>query len=88
MSIGHEAFATKLFQTKICNFSHPISDLTENLIPYLSCYLVGLMILEALLLMVLPPNDKEEASAKNISNSRLESDQNGQNRYPISDQND
>ena len=73
-----------LFQTKICDFRYPISDLIKNLIPYFrpkaleprarpervtSTYTVGVNIERE---MVLSPNDEEEASSKNIPNSRLE----------------
>ena len=73
-----------LFQTKICDFPCPISDLIKNLIPYFrpkaleprarpervtSTYTVGVNIERE---MVLSPNDEEEASSKNIPNSRLE----------------
>ena len=37
-----------IFQTKICDFPNPISDLTKSLIPYSSCYTVGVIIWEGL----------------------------------------
>ena len=59
-----------LFQTKICDFPYPISDLTKNLIP---CFrpisdefqlLHGwLNNLRRALLTVVLPNDEEEASS-------------------------
>ena len=74
-----------LFQTKICDFPYPISDLIKNLIPEAlepgtwlecvrSCYgtytVVGVNIKRE---MVLLPNDDEVAnSSKNIPNSRRE----------------
>ena len=61
-----------LFQTKICDFPNPISDLIKNLIPFFS---PGARRVTPLLLhvhgwrkhkreMVLSPNDEEEASSK------------------------
>ena len=100
-----------LFQTKICDFPYPISDLIKNLIPYFrpealepgawpervtSCYgtytVVGVNIKRE---MVLSPNDEEVAnSSKKHTQFKTRvhkpypiSDQNGQNWYPISDQN-
>ena len=52
-----------LFQTKICDFSHPISDLTGT-------YTIGVNIKREIVLLL---NDEEVASSKkNIPNSRLE----------------
>ena len=75
-----------LFQTKICDFPYPISDLIKNLIPYFrpealepcawpervtSCYGTCTVDVNIKREMVLSPND-EVASSKNIPNSRLE----------------
>ena len=76
-----------LFQTKICDFPYPISDLIKNLIPYFrpealepgawpervtSCYGTYTVGVNIKREMVLSPNDEEIASSKNIPNSRLE----------------
>ena len=76
-----------LFQTKICDFRFPISDLTKNLIPYFrpedlepvawperetSCYGTYTVGVNIKREMVLSPNDEKIASSKNIPNSRLE----------------
>ena len=77
-----------LFQTKICDFSYPISDLIKNLIPYfipedlepvawpervISCYDTYTVGVNIKREMVISPNDEEVASSKkNIPNSRVE----------------
>ena len=76
-----------LFQTKICDFPYPISDLIKNLIPYLrpetlepgpwpervaSCYGTYTVGVNIKREIVLSPNDKVVSSKKNIPNSRLE----------------
>ena len=60
-----------LFMTKICDFRNPIYDLTENLIPYGGGHV------------------KEAASSKfkYTKIDTLFNDENGQNRYPVYDQN-
>ena len=76
-----------LFQTKICDFCYPISDLIKNLVHYFrtedlepvawperetSCYGTYTVGVNIKREMVLSPNDEEIASSKNIPNSRLE----------------
>ena len=65
-----------LFQIKICDFPHPISDLTGT-------YTIGVNILREI---VLSPNDEEVASSKKHPQFKIRvhkqdpiSDQNGQN---------
>ena len=85
-----------LFQTKICDFPYPISDLMKNLIPYFrpeigwpehvtSCYgtymVVGVNIKRE---MVLSPNDEEVA---NSSQKHTQFKTGVHRPYPISDQN-
>ena len=81
-----------LFQTKICDFPYPISDLIKNLIPYFrpevpervtSCYgtyTVGVNIKRE---MVLSPNNEEVASSKKHTQFKTRVHK----PYPISDQN-
>ena len=87
-----------LFQTKICDFSYPISDLIKNLIPRpealepgawpepaKSCY--GTYTVVAVNIkreMVLSPNDEEVA---NSSEKRTQFKTRVHKPYPISDQN-
>ena len=87
-----------LFQTKICDFLYPISDLIINLIPYFrpealesgagpervtNCYSTYTVGVNIKREMVLSPNDEEVASSKKHTQLK--------NRvhkpYPISDQN-
>ena len=85
-----------LFQTKICDFPYPISDLIKNLIPegrepfawperVTSCYgtytVVGVNIKRE---MVLSPNDEEVA---NSSKKHTQFKTRVHKPYPISDQN-
>ena len=80
-----------LFQTKICDFPNPISDLIKNLIPYFShgarrvtsCYgtdMVGVNIKRE---MVLSPNEEEVASSK----KHTQFETRVHKPHPISDQN-
>ena len=77
-----------LFQTKICDFSYPISVLIKNLILYFrpealeprawpervtSCYGTYTAGVNIKWEMVLSPNDEEVASSKKKTNSRLDS---------------
>ena len=71
-----------LFQTKICDFGYPISDLIKNLIPYFrpkpmepcarperatSCYGTNTVVgVNIKREMVLSPNDEEVANSSNI----------------------
>ena len=89
-----------LFQTKICNFRYPISDLIKNLIPYFrpealkpsawpervtSCYGTYTVVgLNSKREMVFSPNDEEVA---NSSKKHTQFKTRGHKPYPISDQN-
>ena len=89
-----------LFQTKICDFPYPISDLIKNLIPYFrpealepgawlkrvtSCYGTYTVVgVNIKREMVLSPNDEEVA---NSSKKHTQFKTRVHKRYPISDQN-
>ena len=89
-----------LFQTKICDFPFPISDLIKNLIPYFipealepgawpermtSCYGTYTVVgVNIKREMVLSPNDEEVA---NSSKKRAQFKTRGHKPYPVSDQN-
>ena len=89
-----------LFQTKICDFPYPISDLIKNLIPYFrpealepgawpepvtSCYGTYTVVgVNIKKEMVLLPNDEEVA---NSSKKHTQFKKRVHKRYPISDQN-
>ena len=87
-----------LFQTKICNFRYPISDLIKNLIPYFrpealepgawpervtSCYGTYNVGFNIKREMALSPNDEEVASSKKHTQFKTRVHK----PYPISDQN-
>ena len=87
-----------LFQTKICDFPYPISDLIKNLIPYFrpealepgawpervtSCYGTYTVGVNIKREMVLSPNDAEVASSKKHTQFKTRVNK----PYPISDQN-
>ena len=88
-----------LFQTKICDFPYPISDLIKNLIPYFrpealepgawpervtSCYGTYTVVgVNIKREMVLSPNDEEVASSKKHTQFKTRVNK----PYPISDQN-
>ena len=88
-----------LFQTKICGFLYPISDLIKNLIPYFrpealepgawpervtSCYGTYTVVgVNIKREMVLSPNDEEVASSKKHTQFKTRVNK----PYPISDQN-
>ena len=88
-----------LFQTKICDFPYPISDLIKNLIPYFrpealepgawpervtSCYGTYTVVgVNIKREMVLSPNDEEVASSKKHTQFKTRVHK----PYPISDQN-
>ena len=88
-----------LFQTKICDFPHPISDLIKNLIPYFrpealepgawpermtSCYSTYTVVgINIKREMVLSPNDEEVA---NSSKKHTQFKTRVRKSYPISDQ--
>ena len=90
-----------LFQTKICDFPYPISDLIKNLIPYFrpealepgawpervtSCYGTYTVVgVNIKREMVLLPNDEEVA---NSFKKHTQFKKRVHKRYPISDQND
>ena len=87
-----------LFQTKICDFPYPISDLIKNLIPYFrpealepgawpervtSCYGTYTVVgVNIKREMVLSPNDEEVASSKKHTQFKTRVHK----PYPISDQ--
>ena len=87
-----------LFQTKICDFPYPISDLIKNLIPYFSpgarhawpervtsCYRTYTVVgVNIKREMVLSPNDEEVA---NSSKKHTQFKTRVHKPYPISDQN-
>ena len=89
-----------LFQTKICDFPYPISDLIKNLIPYFrpealepgawpehvtNCYgMYTLVDVNIKMEMVLSPNDEEVA---NYSKKHTQFKTRVHKPYPISDQN-
>ena len=89
-----------LFQTKICDFPYPISDLIKNLIPYFrpealepgawpervtSCYGTYTVVgVNIKREMVLSPNDEEVA---NSSKKHIQFKTRVHKPYPISDQN-
>ena len=88
-----------LFQTKICGFPYPISDLIKNLIPYFrpedlepvawpervtSCYGTYTVGVNIKREMVLSPNDEEVA---NSSKKHTQFKTRVHKPYPISDQN-
>ena len=88
-----------LFQTKICDFPYPISDLIKNLIPYFrpealepgawpervtSCYGTYTVGVNIKREMVLSPNDEEVA---NSSKKHTQFKTRVHKPYPISDQN-
>ena len=89
-----------LFQTKICDFPYPISDLIKNLIPYFrpealepgawpervtSCYGTYTVVgVNIKREMVLSPNDEEVA---NSSKKQTQFKTREHKPYPISDQN-
>ena len=78
--VRHASWTLTLFQTKICDFPYPISDLIKNLIPYFrpealepgawpervtSCYGTYTVVgVNIKREMVLSPNDEEVASSK------------------------
>ena len=87
-----------LFQTKICDFLYPISDLIINLIPYFrpealepgagpervtNCYSTYTVGVNIKREMVLSPNDEEVASSKKHTQFKTRVHK----PYPISDQN-
>ena len=87
-----------LFQTKICDFPYPISDLIKNLIPYFrpeapepgawpervtSCYGTYTVGVNIKREMVLSPKDAEVASSKKHTQFKTRVNK----PYPISDQN-
>ena len=77
-----------LFQTKLCDYSYPISDLIKNLIPYsrpealepgalpervTSCYNTCTVVgVNIIRLMVSSPNDEEVANSPNKHTQLLE----------------
>ena len=76
-----------LFQTKLCDYSYPISDLIKNLIPYsrpealepgalpervTSCYDTCTVVGVNIRLMVSSPNDEEVANSPNKHTQLLE----------------
>ena len=89
-----------LFQTKICVFPYPISDLIKNLIPYFrhealepgvrpesvtSCYGTYTVVgVNIKMAMVLSPNDEEVA---NSSKKHIQFKSRVHKPHPISDQN-
>ena len=87
-----------LFQTKICDFPYPISDLIKNLIPYFrlealepgawpervtSCYGTYMVGVNIKREMVLSPNEEAVASSKKHTQFKTRVHK----PYPISDQN-